>query len=127
MSIINDTTRYFKKMLNLKEGRFLKDNSNKMKTNDSIKFENNMILIGIKFRNILVFMKLLVLLHLFIPIMEKNKYCMMDLAFSKITYKIKGSGYKNVLFQNFDYDVAYIPDLIYINGEKKMNLTENIL
>ena len=123
MSIINDKTRYFKKILNLKEGRFLKDNSNKMKTNDIIKFENNMLLKGIKFRKILVFMKLSVLLSLFIPLNARIK----DLGFSKITYKIKGSGYKNVLFQNFDYDVAYIPDLIYINGEKKMNLTENIL
>ena len=68
MSIINDKTRYFKKILNLKEGRFLKDNSNKMKTNDIIKFENNMLLIGIKFRKILVFMKLSVLLSLSIPL-----------------------------------------------------------
>ena len=62
--------------------------------------------------------KLIIIMNLLIQILSFKKLYLIKFNFSKITLKIKGTGYKDVFCKTtFNFGKDYYPNLIYINGD----------
>ena len=131
----NEVEKESRKTSNI-NGKTKKINDNIRIANNSKNKRKNKILRNIiHVRNNIIIIKLLIIIKLFIQILPYNKNNWINIQFSNITLKIKGTGNKNVFSNISDFTKDYYPNFVYINGNKQetvnhsyyLNQTDNVI
>ena len=78
----------------------------------------------IQIKNIIIYIELFLIIDIF-PILSNIRWCSIEINLSKIAFKIKGTGTKNVLGKDSvgSFPTYYYPNQIYINGELQKKVT----
>ena len=110
----NESMNYWnsKRRLEIQKKKDIEFGTNKEE--ESVKYKNKK-----NFKNIFAIIKIIIIIRI-VPLLLNNELFPFESNFSKITLKIKDKGFKNILgYQNqsLNFDKAYFPNEVYINGE----------